>query len=263
MRLSDVLSKPITNEFIQVENFIGNKRLAFGKQKRLTVGKIALNFFCKNCSDDRTFCSGNELFCIAVNDNVVSIDCVLKCPLCNSSVQAWFLVESDGDIYIQAPSVRILKRSEKLSDKVLLCKEKYDDFSDLLEKAQRAYLNELGAGSIVYLRKILERITVQSAEAANIKTKKTNGKRKPFKDLLEEVDKQCSIIPREFTANGYRLFGELSDVVHGDYDEKLGLQKYDALCRLIVGIIDNVKNNNEMMYAIGSLGWNETGGYSE
>lgn len=260
MRLADVLSKPLTDKFVQVEGFLGNQRLGIGKQKKIIVGKVALNFFCKNCIDDRTFCSNEKLFCIGVNDHLISIDCVLKCPLCNSSVQTWFLVECEEDIFSTAPEVRILKHSEKLSDRVLLSRDRYDDFSVLLEKAQRAYCEELGAGSIVYLRKILELITVQAAEAANINTKKSNGKRKPFKELLEEVDIQRSIIPKEFSANGYRLFGELSDMVHGDYDEQLGLQKYNALCRLIIGIIDNVKNNNEMMSAIGSLGWNDDGG---
>ena len=260
MRLSDVLSKPLTDKFEQVEGFLGNRKLGFGKQAKILVGKVALNFFCKSCIDDRTFCSDENLYCIGVTGHLISMDCVIKCPCCDSSVQIWFLVECNGDISSLAPEVRILKRSEKLSDMVLLSKEKYDDFSELLEKAQRAYRDELGSGSIVYLRKILERITIQAAEAANINVKTPNGRRKPFKLLLEEVDKKSLIIPKEFSANGYRLFGELSDVVHGDYDEQLGLQKYDALRRLIVGVIENVKNNNEMMSAIGSLGWDDEGG---
>jgi len=77
--------------------------------------------------------------------------------------------------------------------------------------------------------------------------------------LLQEVDRQCSIIPREFSENGYRLFGELSDVVHGEYNEDLALLKYESLHRLIVGVLDNVKNNNELMAAVGSLGWNNGG----
>lgn len=259
MRLSDVLSKPSTDNFIQVEGFLGNRKLGISKQRKINVGKIALNFFCKNCSDDRTFCSDNELFCMGVHDQLVSIDCVLKCPRCESSVQTWFLVECDDEIYLQAPKVRILKRSEKLSDMVLFSEGQYDDFSDLLEKAQRAYRDELGAGSLVYLRKILERITIQTAEVAGIPTRYPNSRRKPFKRLLEEVDAQKSIIPKEFSSNGYRLFGELSDVVHGEYDEKLGLQKYEALQRLVIGILQNVKNNHELISAIGSLGWDEEG----
>lgn len=255
MRLSDVLSKPMTEEFIQVEGFLNNRRLGFGRQAKISIGKIALNFFCKKCNDERTFCSNNELFCLGVSDSIVSIDCALKCPICESSIQSWFLVESENGIFSQSPKVRIRKRSEKLSKLVLFSRDQYNDFSELLEKAQCAYCDELGAGSIVYLRKILERITVQVAEAANISTKNLNGKRKSFKDLLEEVDDQRSIIPREYSANGYRLFSELSEVIHGSYEEELGLQKYNALRRLVIGIIENVKTNRELMIAIGKLGW--------
>lgn len=259
MRLSDVLSKPVNDQFVQVEGFLDNKSLGVGKQRKITVGKIALNFYCKNCGDDRTFCSGDDLFCIGVNEAAISIDCVLNCPRCDSSVQIWFLVESDTDMSMPAPSVRILKRTEKLSEKVLFSREQYGDFSELLEKARRAYRDDLGAGSIVYLRKILERITFQAAAAANINSLNSKGRRKPFKQLLEEVDNERSIIPQEFSANRYRLFSDLSDVIHGDYNEMEGLQKYDAFYRLVVGVIDNVRNNDEMMSAIGSLGWNNDG----
>lgn len=261
MRLSAILSKPISDKFVQVEGFLGNQQLGTGKQRKISIGNVGLNFFCKNCRDYRTLYSNEELFSVGVNEHLISIDCVLKCLSCDASVQMWFLVESEGDICSPSPYVRILKRSEKLSSTVMLNKEQYDDFSDLLEKAQCAYHDELGAGAIVYLRKILERATEQAACAAGIDTKITdrNGKRrrKPFKTLLEEVDRQKSIIPKEFSANGYKLFGELSDVVHGDYDEQLGLQKYGALRRLVVGILDNIKNNKEMMAAIGSLGWED------
>ena len=129
-------------------------------------------------------------------------------------------------------------------------------FTELLEKSKRAARDHLGAGAIVYLRKILERVTHQAADAEGIPWKKSNGKPKPFKEVLELVDSQCSIIPREFSENGYKLFGELSDVVHGDYNEETALLKFDALYRLVIGVIENVKNNKEMMEAIGKLGWN-------
>lgn len=262
MRLSDVLSKPTNETFAQVEGFLNNKNLGVGKQRKIAVGKVALNFFCKNCSDDRTFCSCDELFCIGVNNQTISIDCVLKCSVCSASVQVWFLVESAELMSLAAPWVRIAKRSEKLSDMVLSSREKYGDFSELLEKAHRAYRDELGAGSIVYLRTILERITIQVAEVAGINLHRTNGRKKPFKNLLTEVDQNRSIVPQEFSANGYRLFSELSEVVHGNYEEQIGLQKFEAFCRLVVGVLDNVRNNSELMAAIGELGWDDEKGQS-
>lgn len=256
MRLSDVLSKPLTSEFKQIDGFLSNAKLNCGKQKKIDVGVVALPYFCISCEDDLTFNSNGELFCIGINDRLISIDSVLKCPRCGAFVPVWFLVESKGEAHALAPEVRVLKRTEKLTENVQLSRGQYGDFSELLEKADRAYRDELGAGAIVYLRKILELVTEQTAEAEEIETKKANGSPKPFKEVLESVDKRRRIIPREFSDNGYKLFGELSDVVHSDYDEHLGLKKYDTLRRLVIGVLDNIKINRELLEAIGTLGWN-------
>ena len=159
MRLSEVLSNPSTPVFKQVDGFLGDKTLATGKQRKILVGDVSLLYYCKNCSGVRSFHSNDELYCIGVNESLISIDCVLSCH-CGASVQVWFLIDCNGDISGRAPEVRILKKSEKLSDAVLLYKEQYGEFSELLEKAQRAYRDGLGAGSIVYLRKVYEKITV-------------------------------------------------------------------------------------------------------
>lgn len=260
MRLSHVLSKSPTLEFRQVEGFLNEKKLATGKQRKIQVGPIALNYFCKKCEDVRTFCSREEIYCIGVNEHLVSIDCVLTCH-CGASVQIWFLVDCYGEISGRAPEIRILKRTEKLSPDALLNTEPYGEFSELLEKAQRAHRERLGAGSIVYLRKVFEKITVKTADAAEIAyVKHEGGNPKNFSNLLKQVDEKCSIIPREFSANGYKLFRELSNIVHGKYNEELALQKYESLHRLIIGILDNVKNNNELVTAIGFLGWDNDGG---
>jgi hypothetical protein len=98
MRLSDVLSRPYSSEFIEIDGFL-SKKLSVGKQRKIDVGKVALNFFCVSCNDLRTFLSVSELYCIAVNVRQVSIDCVLNCAGdCGSSVVVWFLVEcQDGE----------------------------------------------------------------------------------------------------------------------------------------------------------------------
>jgi hypothetical protein len=269
MRLSEVLSKNCITEFVEIDGFI-NRKISVGKQQKIDVGKVALNFYCNKCNDTRTFLSGADLYCIGVNQRQISIDCVLKCAGdCGTSVAVWFLIEcQDGEdtdnnrqyvnnyIYGIAPKVRILKRREKLSEQVRLVGGEYAEYAELLDKAVRAYRDGLGAGAMVYLRKIFEQITSQTARACSIPGASGNGKRKPFKTLLEEVDRQRHIVPAEFSADGYRLFGELSDVVHGDHDEDLALRKFDSLHRLVVGILDNVKNNQELNAAIGSLGWN-------
>lgn len=263
MRLSDVLSKSITTEFVQIEGFLNNKILKTGASKKLTVGKVALNFYCNNCNDQRTFYSGEELFCIGVNQKTASVDCVLECPRCGASVQMWFLLEcrEEDDIHSPYPYIRILKRSEKLSTNVSLNTDNYGVFTTPLEKAKRAAREGFGAGSIVYLRKVFERVITKTAEAAipRIETKKPNGKPKPFDQILNPVKDRCNIIPSEFAEDGYKLFGELSDVVHGDYDEEVALQKFDAFYRLVTGVLKKIKTNQELMAAIGTLGWNNGG----
>lgn len=100
MRLTDILSKPLTSKFEQVEGFLNNTKLKCGRQKKIKAGKIALNYFCRNCDIDITFVSDEELFCIGINERLVSIDCVLTCPRCGEVIPVWFLVESKSDIYI-------------------------------------------------------------------------------------------------------------------------------------------------------------------
>lgn len=267
MRLSDILSKPISTEHVQIEGFLNNRKLKTGVSKKLSVGKVALNFYCNCCSDQRTFYSSDELFCIGVNQKTVSIDCVLECPRCGASVQTWFLVEcrDEDDIHNPYPRVRIIKRGERFSEQVSLNTEDYGDFTEALEKAKRAARERFGAGSIVYLRKVFERIIVQAAEAADppIETRKANGNLKPFIQILEPVKERCNIIPDEFAEDGYRLFGELSDVVHGEYDEEEALMKFDAFFRLVTGVLEKIKTNRELIAAIGSLGWHGGGDDSE
>ena len=261
MRLSDVLSKPLHDIFMQVEGFLGNQRISIGKHKKITVGKVGLNYFCKECNEVRTYVSGDELSCLCVCDDIVSIDCVLHCPTCGkSNVQVWFLVHSEEQIFDRAPRVRVFKYRQNLSAGTLFRRDEHGGFTELLEKAEKAYKDGLGAGAMVYLRKIFEKVTAETADAVGINKTQRNGQRKTFKLLLKEVDEQCSIIPAEFSANGYQLFGELSNVVHGDTDEQVGLEKYKVLYRLVVGILENIKNSDELRTAVASLGWSGGGG---
>lgn len=255
MRLSDVLSKPPKEQYVQVDGFLQNKKGYTGQKVNLDVGKVALNYFCGYCDDLRTFYSQNNLSCVFVNKNIISIDCVVTCG-CGNTVPVWFLIESKDSITGQAPEVRILKRNFKLSEKVKVNTARYGEFALLLDKAEQAYNDGLGAGSIVYLRKVFEKITIQTANDMEIKySQYKSGNPKNFSNLLKEVDEKCSIIPKEFSANGYQLFQELSTVIHGEYDEELGLRKFESLYRLVIGILENVKNHSELINATIALGW--------
>lgn len=259
MRLNDVLSKPPQHQFVQVEGFLTNKKGDIGQKVNLPAGTIALNYFCSNCDDLRTFISKGTLSCIFVNKKLISIDCVLSCT-CGATVQVWFLVECKDDITSTVPEIRILKRTEKLSNMVRINTNRYGDFAVLLDKAELAYRDELGAGSIIYLRKIFEKVTIQTAKSLEIEYEQyADGNPKNFRDLLEKVDAKSFIIPREFAADGYKLFRELSGIIHGDYDEELGLQKFEPLHRLVIGILENVRNSQEFADARVALGWQEGG----
>ena len=188
MRLSDVLSKPPSKQFLQVDGFLQDKKGFTGQKVDISVGKVALNFFCKNCDDLRTFYSTEKLTCIFVNQTMISVDCVLICG-CNNMIPIWFLIESQNKINELNPKVRILKRNEKFSDSVQVNNSRYGNFSTLLDKAERAYNEGLGAGSIVYLRKILELIFFKIAAEYNIEIYKKNGKTKQFNWNSREHEK--------------------------------------------------------------------------
>lgn len=259
MRLSDVLSKAPKRDYAQVDAFLLNKLGNVGQKVDLSVGQVMLNYYCTHCEDLRTFYSKGKLSCIFINKHLISIDCVLACG-CGTNVQIWFLVESENDITSQTPLIRILRRSEQLSDAVKINTSRYGDFSSLLDKAEQAYRAGLGAGAIVYLRKIFEKITIQTANAMGITyAQYEGGNPKNFSNLLQEVDKKCGIIPKEFSSDGYRLFRELSGVVHGEYDESLGLSKFEPLHRLVIGILENVHNSRELEDAKKALGWCKDG----
>lgn len=261
MRLSGVLSKEPSKEYCQVDGFL-NQKLKYGKQRKIEVGTVTLSFYCKKCEDALTFSSvGETLTCVGMNENMISIDTVLRCPRCNTVVPVWFLVECDEKSFItQYPKVRVSKCSYKLFDDVCITKDKYGKYSELLEKANIAYNDELGSGAIIYLRKVYEQIVTETAEIYGINMCTDKGYRRKFGELLEEVDREASIVPIEFAKNRYTLFKKLSDVIHGEYDESIALKQYPAFYRLVIGILDNINNNKELLKAVKELEWDIKGG---
>jgi len=250
-----VLSKKPGEEYTQVDGFLQDKKGKTGQNVNISIGKIGLNYFCRNCDDLRTFYYKDKLSIIFVNKNLISIDCVVTCG-CGNAIPVWFLIESKDDITGQAPYVKIIKKSDKLINTTKADVHRYGEFTKLLDKAEQAYNEELAAGAVVYLRKIFEKITIESANAMDIEYKKhKNGNPKNFSDLLEKVDEKCSIIPKEFSENSYKLFKELSEVIHGEYDENMGLSNFDALYRLVIGILENIKNHKELLQAMEKLSW--------
>lgn len=220
----------------------------------IQIGKINLPFYSTICEDSILFISPKKLHCLIINEKMISIDCQLKCTdfdpknpkcqKCNPYIQAWFLVEAD-DIFISTPNINVIKQSFKLPEHIKLPLETEDKFSEWLGKAEIAYQERLGAGAIIYLRSVFEKITHEVGSNAGVAIYKDNGKAKPFDQVLKAVDAQCSIIPVIYSQNGYDLFSKLSEIAHGNSDEATALKEYESLRRLVVGIIENVKKKNE------------------
>lgn len=275
-----VLNKPKSANYITVLPFVDSQKytdveenaseednityVKSGDFTEINAGKLALNFFCKNCDDTRTFMSSNKMHCLIVHNELISIDTFLSCPVCGTLIQVWILLEVK-EMFSEEPKVRILKRVDKLNENVTeLNNREFGDFTELLEKALRASRDGFGAGAIIYLRKVFEQITVLVAKDTNVKityidTKTGEERRRKFSKLFEEVDNKVKIVPQEFSDNGYNLFGKLSDVVHGEYDEEVALEKFSAFYRLITGIIINIKNKSEFSNAIKAIGLDDGG----
>lgn len=256
MRLPELLSKVPNARAAQVEGFLGGTSLKWGKHKRIREGKVFHNFHCRKCGDQRTFVSGDELDCLGLGDEQVSIDVTLRCAECEASVEAWFLVASEGPIAGPAPQVRVERYTENLRDRADRIGETEGPFSDLIKRANLAYENELGAGAIIYLRKIFEMITWEVAGIAGIPTERNSGKRRPFFDVLQDVNDQRKIIPQRFSSDGYQLFRELSEIIHGESSEDVALQKFEPCLRLVLGVVEEVNRDNVFAKAIDDLGWN-------
>lgn len=267
MRLSDVLSKEPTANFVSVDNFAPKNYIKIGCSNKIDVGKVFINLKCNNCNEVHQFYSDDLLYFMPINADMISIDCRLTCQYCGKvSVPVWFLVQVEGAIlssnkmsvgFLSNMKVRLLYKHFKFSADAEPVPLKYKkEYSDLLIKADQAYHNGLGAGALVYLRKLFEKVTIDIASANGIPYQNNKGKKLTFKDILDRVENQYPIIPPEFSANGYKLFGELSDIVHdSSVDEETGIKKYTSLRRLIVGILDNIKDKEELSAAAKELAW--------
>ena len=288
MRLSSRLSDKDKNHG-EVESFIDFEKYTFVKEEatdeiayisagdfiEIQIGTINLPFYSTICADSNSFVSPKKLHCLIINEKMISIDCQLKCTdydignpkcqKCNPFIQAWFLVEVD-DIFANAPNVKVIRQSFKLPEQIRLPIEMEDKFSEWLGKAEIAYRERLGAGAVIYLRSIFEKVTHEVGLNAGVEIYKNNGKAKPFEQVLKAVDAQCSIIPAIYSQNGYDWFSKLSEIAHGNSDEATALKEYESLRRLVVGIIENVKrkneelkNNTEIQRALNEIGFNNGG----
>ena len=267
MRLSSRLSDKDKNHG-EVEAFIDSEKytsiekdatdeivyISSGDFIEIQIGTINLPFYSTICQDSNSFISPKKLHCLIINEKMISIDCQLKCTdydkgnskcrQCNPYIQAWFLIEAD-DIFANNPNVHLVKQNFKLPENIKLPVEMDDKYSEWLAKAEIAYKERLGAGAIIYLRSAFEKITQEVGLSTGVTIKNDKDKFLNFREVLQRVDAECSIIPPIYAENGYALFSRLSEIAHGNSDEATALKEYDALKRLVFGIIENVKRKNK------------------
>lgn len=288
MRLSSRLSDKSKNHG-EIESFIDWEKYTISPEEAedlqlisagdfidIQIGKITLPFYSTKCNDSVSFVSPKNLHCLIISEKMISIDCQLQCmdyddsnqacKECNHCIQAWFLVGAD-DIFAATPNVYLIKQNFKLPANIKLPVETEDKFTEWLAKAEIAHKERLGAGSVIYLRSILEQITIKVGNDAGVDIYQPNGRTKPFNQVLQAVDAQCSIIPTIYSDNGYKLFQKLSEIAHGNSDEETALKEYEPLRRLVVGVIENVrkneeeiKRNAEIKKALDAIGFSNVGG---
>ena len=116
----------------------------------------------------------------------------------------------------------------------------------------------------------MEQITIKVGNDAGVAIYQSNGRTKPFNQVLQAVDAQCSIIPTIYSDNGYKLFQKLSEIAHGNSDEDTALREYEHLRRLVVGVIENIekkeeeiKSNAEIKTALAAIGFSDGGEQNE
>lgn len=291
MRLSSRLSDKSKNHG-EIESFIDWEKYTISPEESedlqlisagdfidIQIGKITLPFYSTKCNDSVSFVSPKNLHCLIISEKMISIDCQLQCmdyddsnqacKECSHCIQAWFLVGSD-DIFSATPNVYLIKQNFKLPANIKLPVETEDKFTEWLAKAEIAHKERLGVGSVIYLRSILEQITIKVGNDAGVDIYQPNGRTKPFNQVLQAVDAQCSIIPTIYSDNGYKLFQKLSEIAHGNSDEETALKEYEPLRRLVVGVIENVrkneeeiKRNAEIKKALAAIGFSNGGEQSE
>lgn len=271
MRLSTVLSEYQNNERREVESIVDRDKyydpdeiiadenripVYNGSILNIDIGTIVIHFLCSTRKDTVIYkTSSHEIHCLVINNKMLSIDCTLDCIECSTctdcmkSIQAWFLIEADS-IFSDKPIVRILKYNFKLPYNIKFLYETPDCYSEWFAKADYAYREGLGAGAVIYLRTIFEKLTKALGDRENIQEMYfSNGKMKPFEQILATVDSQCSIIPDLYKKDGYTLFRKLSEIAHGNTNEQTAIDNYPELRRLVQGVVDNVINKQKELLA--------------
>ncbi|MDR1403986.1 MAG: hypothetical protein LBJ20_00225 [Candidatus Methanoplasma sp.] len=179
-----------------------------------------------------------------------SVTIKTECPVCKSPAYFCYVLEKEScydkdskrEIGCSLSVVKIGEYPDQNISRLQLLSNYANDFPteySFLAKAERSYGLGFGAGSIIYLRKSYESLLFRIL-AENEVDRPSN-----FKQTLEEADKVAKIVPIDMKDHAYGLFGEMSDLIHGDADDKAGLDKYELLRDILKIILDNIREKNK------------------
>ena len=182
----------------------------------------------------------------------------LTCPTCERTVYICYAIE------IECFPIEIISgfsgnTRQELGSKICVIKigeypnqeesrlfvlDKYKDMfikeHKFLVLAERAYYSQLGAGSVIYIRKAYESLLYDILDKNSIPRPRT------FSELLKTADGKANIVPTILKDKAYGLFGELSDIVHGDCDDDIGMTKYKDLRDVFCVILDNLLEQSRL-----------------
>lgn len=132
------------------------------------------------------------------------IDCIIQLPsnlFFGTSIATCIMVlkrskADNSTLFIDASNECVkVTNNNKLTDgpdgniEHIVPVETEDKFTEWLAKAEIAHKERLGAGAIIYLRSILERITIEVGDSAGVEIRKRSGSMKPFDQVIAAVDK--------------------------------------------------------------------------
>lgn len=176
-------------------------------------------------------------------DDVIIVQ--MCCPTCNGKAYICYHAEVEGHFDEKVFDAKIdqicvtkigeypnqeINRLQAISKYIIDFPDEYD----YLTKAERAFYANLGVGAVIYLRKAYEVLLCKILDEYNLE------RPKPFRLMLQKADEIAEIIPIALKERAYGLFGEMSDIVHSDTDDVMGLDKYESLRDVFRMILDNI-----------------------
>jgi hypothetical protein len=193
--------------------------------------------FISHNEDDETLEDMIDERALAVDDSIIA---QLRCPTCGSSVYICYYIEYNNKFEQDSDMYRVHKIGEYPNQDINRFNpiQKYStDFPNeykLMISAEKAFSIGLGSGSIIYLRKAYESLLYGILDENNI------SRPTQFRQALEKADEVAHIVPLELKDRAYGLFGEMSDLIHGEAEDEQCLEKYELLRDVFRLLLDEI-----------------------